>query len=153
MLHVDNYLDSFDTDDEVVQRARQLKALLQLGGFNLTKWMSSKKDILSALKPFGLAMSTLDLDLDKPPMERTLGVLWNSDTDSFTFKIKQWPNSEEPLTKRVFLSIITSLYDPLGFVAPVTFLMKSLLKEIWMYIPKIDWDDPLPDELRQRFFT
>ena len=152
-FYVDNYLDSFDTDDEVVQQARQLKSLLQLGGFNLTKWMSSKKDILSELKPFGLALPTLDLDLDKLPIERTLGVLWNGDTDSFTFKIRQRPNSEEPLTKREFLSIISSLYDPLGLVAPVIFLMKSLLQEIWTYTPKIDWDDPLPDELRQRFLT
>jgi hypothetical protein len=55
-FYVDNYLDSFDSEEEVVQRARQLKSLLQLGGFNLTKWMSSKKGILSELKPFGLAI-------------------------------------------------------------------------------------------------
>ena len=31
----------------------------------------------------------LDFDLDKLPMERTLGVMWDSETDVLTFKIKR----------------------------------------------------------------
>ncbi|XP_057377898.1 uncharacterized protein LOC130699710 [Daphnia carinata] len=36
-FYVDNYLDSFNSEEEAIKRARQLKKLLQLGGFNLTK--------------------------------------------------------------------------------------------------------------------
>ena len=35
--------------------------------------------------------------------------------DAFTFKIKL---DERPLTKRVMLPVISSIYDPLGFAAP-----------------------------------
>ena len=111
----------------MILRARQLKDLLKLGGFNLTKWTSSKRDVLAALRPFGLATPSLDLDLEKLPLERTLGVMWDSELDVLTFKIKKRPETELCLTKRMFLSVITSIYDPLGLVAPVIFLMKSLL--------------------------
>jgi hypothetical protein len=69
-FYVDNYLDSFDTDEEALQRARQLKSLLDLGGFNLTKWISSSREVLAELKQHGLAPPTLDLDLEKLPAER-----------------------------------------------------------------------------------
>ncbi|KAI9552216.1 hypothetical protein GHT06_022559 [Daphnia sinensis] len=113
-----------------------MKKLLQLGGFNLTKWTSSSRK----------ASPTLDLDLEKLPIGRTLGVLWNGETDMLTFKKRKQP-SHDVLTKRSFLSIISSVYDPLGLVAPVVFLMKTLLQDIWTYEKRIDWDDPIPEEL------
>ncbi|XP_057380675.1 uncharacterized protein LOC130703072 [Daphnia carinata] len=66
-FYVDNYLDSFNSEEKAIKRARQLKALLQLGGFNLTKWSSSSRKVLAALKPLGLANPKLDLDLAKSP--------------------------------------------------------------------------------------
>ncbi|XP_045032619.1 uncharacterized protein LOC116928696 [Daphnia magna] len=148
-FYVDNYLDSFDSKDEVVKRARQMKSLLQLGGFNLTKLTSSSRNVMAALREFGLA-PTLNLDLDKLPVERTLGVMWDGERDMLTFKINKSSNPNT-LTKRTFLSIISSVYDPLGLVAYVTFLMKSLLQDIWTYETRIDWDNLLPEELRERF--
>ena len=39
---------------------------------------------------------------------------------------------------------MNSLYEPLGFVAPVTIVGKSLLKE--MTFSNGDWNDPLPEK-------
>ncbi|KZR98304.1 Uncharacterized protein APZ42_006342 [Daphnia magna] len=122
-----------------------MKKLLQLGGFNLTKWTSSSRKVISALREFGLASPTLDLDLEKLPIKRTLGVMWNGETDMLTFKMRKQP-SHDVLTKRNFLSIISSVYDPLGLVAPVVFLMKSLLQDIWTYERRIGWDDSIPEK-------
>ena len=77
--------------------------------------------------------------------------MWDSELDVLTFNIKKRPETELCLTKRMFLSVITSIYDPLGLVAPVIFLMKSLLQEIWKYPKKIGWDDELPMELSDKF--
>ncbi|KZS03971.1 Uncharacterized protein APZ42_033167 [Daphnia magna] len=101
-FYFDNYLDSFDSEDGAVKRARQMKKLLQLGGFNLTKRTSSSRKVISALREFSLASPTLDLDLEKLPIERTLGVVWNGETDMLTFKIRKQP-SHDVLTKRNFL--------------------------------------------------
>ncbi|XP_057367086.1 uncharacterized protein LOC130688116 [Daphnia carinata] len=149
-FYVDNYLDSFDSEDEVIQRSRQMKSLLQLGGFNLTKWTSSSRTVIAVLREFVLASPALDLDLDKLPVERTLGVMWDSKRDMLTFKIRKPPNNVT-LTKRAFLSIISSVYDPLGLVAPVIFTMKSLLQDIWTNEERIGWDDVVPEILSQRF--
>ncbi|XP_057366742.1 uncharacterized protein LOC130687585 [Daphnia carinata] len=150
-FYVDNYLDSFESEDEVIKRSRKMKSLLQLGGFNLTKWTSSSRTAIATLREFGLASPTLDLDLEKLPVERTLGVIWDSERDMLTFKIRKPPNNVT-LTKRAFLSIISSVYDPLGLVAPVIFVMKSLLQDIWTNEERIGWDDVVPETLSQRFY-
>ncbi|XP_057366140.1 uncharacterized protein LOC130687002 [Daphnia carinata] len=150
-FYVDNYLNSFDSEDEVIKPSRQMKSLLQLDGFNLTKWTSSSKTVIAALREFGLASPTLDLDLENLPVERTLGVMWDSERDILTFKIRKPPNNVT-LTKRAFLSIISSVYDPLGLVAPVIFIMKSLLQDIWTNEERIGWDDVLPEPLSKRFY-
>jgi len=75
-LYVDNYLDSFE--NEAIKRARPIKKMLELGRFNLTKWTCSRREVLAALKTYGLASPMSDLDLDKLQMERTLEVMWDS---------------------------------------------------------------------------
>ncbi|XP_038845403.1 uncharacterized protein LOC120044802 [Salvelinus namaycush] len=49
--------------------------------------------------------------------KRSLGLNWDLRTDTFTFKVAK---DEKPFTRRGVLSTLNSLYDPLGFVAPVT---------------------------------
>ena len=56
---------------------------------------------------------------------------------------------DTPLTRRGILCIISSIYDPLGFVAPVLLVGKQLLQELCR--DKVDWDDPVPDHIRARW--
>ncbi|XP_052817984.1 uncharacterized protein LOC128244007 [Mya arenaria] len=63
---------------------------------------------------------------------------WKLETDSFTYSVSK---DEKPLTRRGVLSTVNSLFDPLGFVAPVVnqgrLLMRDLIQET------LDWDKPL----------
>ena len=45
------------------------------------------------------------------PTQKTLGVTWNAETDTFTFQVQPPTNSMS--TKRSVLSCIASLFDPL----------------------------------------
>ena len=56
---------------------------------------------------------------------------------------------DTPLTRRGILSTISSIYDPLGFVAPVLLMGKQLLQELCR--DRVDWDDPVPDHIRTRW--
>ncbi|XP_057367014.1 uncharacterized protein LOC130688036 [Daphnia carinata] len=134
---------------KAIKWARQLKELLQLGGFNLTKWSSSSRKVLAALKPLGLANPKLDLDLDKLPMDRALGILWDSEIDAFTFKVGERVQLHATPTKRNLVSVVATVYDPLGFVAPMVFAMKMLIQEVWR--AKLDWDEELPEPLKCQF--
>ncbi len=69
----------------------------------------------------------MDLDLDHLPIERTLGVLWNVDTDEFNYRVSM---KETPMTRRGILSATSSLYDPLGFIAPFIIVAKLLLQDL-----------------------
>ena len=54
-----------------------------------------------------------DLDFSHALMERALGVQWHVMSDTLCFKIAI---KDKPLTRRGILSVISSIYDPLGFV-------------------------------------
>lgn len=58
----------------------------------------------------------LDLRCDSLPALRSLGVFWDLETDAFTFEVSL---PEKPFTRGGVLSIVNSVYDPLGFMAPV----------------------------------
>lgn len=88
----------------------------------------------------------LNLDLDELPVERALGVRWFVESDELGFEIKKL---HRPETKRGILSTICSLYDPLGFAAPVTLAGRSLIQDLWK--AKVDWDQPLDDHFLDRW--
>ena len=57
------------------------------------------------------------------------------------------------LTKRQLLSQISTIFDPMGFVTPVTLSGKLLMRRVIEYTDengnKLDWDDPLPKEFKE----
>lgn len=50
------------------------------------------------------------------------------------------------MTKRMILSQINRVYDPLGLASPVTVRAKILMRELWTVEEKLDWDDPIPEK-------
>ena len=53
---------------------------------------------------------------DELPEERVLGMLWEVESDQLRYAVAQ---KETKLTRRGVLSAVSSLFDPLGLVAPV----------------------------------
>ncbi|XP_015749621.1 PREDICTED: uncharacterized protein LOC107329445 [Acropora digitifera] len=80
-------------------------------------------------------------------MNDLLGILCRfrqeSVADSFRFRIEL---RDRPLTRRGVLSVVGSIYDPNGYLAPVTLKGKQSLQQ--MCKDKLDWDSPVPDYLR-----
>lgn len=79
-----------------------------------------------------------DLDLEDLPLERALGVHWCAEDDVFTFQVTL---KEQPCPRQGILSIVSSMYDPLGFLAPVTFPAKHLLQELCRL--NLSWDEDI----------
>ncbi|XP_054085767.1 uncharacterized protein LOC128921644 [Zeugodacus cucurbitae] len=73
-----------------------------------------------------------------------LGLRWNPITDTLFFKVKVC-NFDTVPTKRIVLSDIARLYDPLGMLAPVVVTAKIFVQNLWL--AKLNWDTPLPFEL------
>ena len=77
-----------------------------------------------------------------------LGVRWDVASNTFSFSITI---KNRPATRRRLLSVISSVYDPLGFVAPFVLPAKILLQDLCKR--KFDWDDPIPQEDLTRWQT
>ena len=140
-FYVDDCLKSVSTTEKAVQLSSQLRELLSRGGFRLTKWISNDRNLIASVPMTERAPSVVNLDLDDLPTERTLGVQWDMETDSFSFRIL---NQEKAPTRRGILSVISSMYDPLGFVAPVILHAKSLLQSLCNQ--KYGWDEEISEE-------
>ena len=109
---------------------------LELGGFLLTIWVSNRKEVLAIILKKKRAASVVDIDCEQQPLERTLGIQWNVESDEFGFKIMK---KDKPSTTRGILSIVSSVYDPLGFAAPFILTAKMILQGLCR--KTIGWDD------------
>ena len=91
-------------------------------------------------------LKALDLDRDNLPLEKALSLQWCIERDSFQFRtlVKNGPE-----TRRGMLSMLSSVYDPLGFIAPVTLPGKILLQELCRR--NSGWDDSLPGDILQQW--
>ena len=108
--------------------------------------MSNSKDVISTIPVERRAFSDVNHHLDELPVERVLGVRWFVQTDELGFETK---NLNHPETKRGILSSVCSLYDPLGFAAPVALTARALIQDIWK--AKLDWDQPLEEHFLKRW--
>lgn len=81
----------------------------------------------------------MDLDVDPTPLQHSLGLSWDLRRDAFTFRVA---HTEKPFTRRGVLATINSLFNPLGFAAPITIQGKFLLRELTS--EALDRDSPLP---------
>ncbi|XP_072163249.1 uncharacterized protein [Diadema setosum] len=126
-FYVDNCLKSVKDRAEAVTEVEDIRDLLSRGGFRLTKWLSNDRDVLGSIPEEDRAASVSSLDIDELPTGRTLGILSDVETDCFGFKVHL---REKPATRRGILSIASSLYDPLGFIAPFVLPAKILLQKL-----------------------
>ena len=83
---------------------------------------------------------------DALPIQQSLGTYWCIESDTLGFRIEL---KDKPLSLRDIFSTISSVYDPLGTVSPVILTGKQILQDLCRQ--KVDWDDPLPDEIIARW--
>lgn len=95
----------------------------------LEKWISNSRVVLQAISEEQRAkdLKMLDLDIDKLPMERALGLQWCVETDAFKFKMEL---KHQALTRLGMLSVNSSVFDTWGFLAPVTLQAKMMQQEL-----------------------
>ena len=131
-------------------RPQALKRLMSLNWARSEQHTTGSTDPLQERSHCFLSGHRTDLDLeaDALPMQRSLGLNWNLHTDCFLFSVC---DAIKPFTRRGVLSTINSLYDLLGFVAPVTIQGKSILRQLT--IENGDWDARLPQEMEEAWTT
>ena len=140
-FYVDDCLRSVATVHEASRLANQLVQLLAKGGFRLTKWISNSREVLEQIPSGERAPSIANLDLEDLPTDRALGTQWDVEADTLSFHVNEKP---VPDTRRGILSLVSSLYDPLGFAAPLILPAKVLLQQLCRL--DFGWDETVPNE-------
>ena len=90
--------------------------------------ISNSKKVMDFVPESKNATSVKNLDLSKngTPTEKALGVQRNVLTDTFCFKIV---DKKKPSTRRGILSVVCSVYGPLGFVSPCILPAKGIQQD------------------------
>ena len=145
-FYVDDCIFCCDRVKQAVSTYHQLNSLLSLGGFELRKWASNSQQFLSEVPSEHRAISNvLSFDDSSENLVHTLGLLWHVDIDSFAIHYKIPPKlTDKPFTKRLVLSAIASIFDPLGLISPVITPCKLFMQKLWSL--KLDWDQQLPTD-------
>lgn len=139
-FYVDDCLNSVPSEDKGVSLPRDVKALCLNGGFQLTKWISNSRLVLASIPEDERAK-----DHNSLPMEWALGVKWCIKSHTFKFRIivNDWPH-----TRRRILSVVSSVYEPLGFLAPFILPATLILQELCRM--KCSWDEDIPKKYLQQ---
>ena len=146
-FYVDDCLKSAPDEESAVKLASQLIEMLKRGGFKLTKWLSNSRNVLKTIPEGERVVKEKNLDFTDLPTERTLGIAWDVEDDVFKFMVSK---KQTPTTRRGLLSAVSSLYDPLGFAAPIVLPAKRLLQELCSQ--KNGWDEQISKESKNKWF-
>ncbi|KAJ8041442.1 hypothetical protein HOLleu_12255 [Holothuria leucospilota] len=144
-FYVDDCLKSVSTKDDARMIIRDTPRVLRYGGFNLTKFIVNDLSILSDI-PEELRAKEVK-DLCPKAVGKVLGVQWNISDDTFFFTVKI--NEGQLVTRRNMLSMVSSVFDPLGLAGPLVVSGKLLFQEATRL--KLGWDDPVPVTLEKQW--
>ena len=118
-FYANDLLKSLGNESEAIKLIKNVKAMCA-SGFKLTKFLSNSKQVLQSIDEANRRQGVKDKDLMSDlPAEQALGVLW----DTEPVRQKSW-------TRRGLLSVISSVYDPLGFATPFLLQGKLLIQQL-----------------------
>ena len=148
-MYLDDCLAGADDVGATVELQHSLDKMMERGGFNLTKWASNSKDVLSHIHAKEQAESSpIDFNASEP--RKILGVSGNTSTDCLLFNVPASVlTANDPETKRSLLSIALKVFDPMGLITPLTIRAKMLFQELWHR--GLQWEDRLDDDIADQW--
>jgi len=142
---MDDCLKAVHSVEEATRLVQQLSKLLDRGGFRLGQWLTNHDTVLKSVSGPRSVQSNTSLVLTDKTIHYVLGITWDVKSDRFALgvAVKEKPVKEKPCSRRGILSMLSALFDPLGFVAPVSLLAKIILQNLCR--KGIGWDESIPE--------
>ena len=136
-FYVENYMNTYDNQVELVTDKVRLDNVMNQASMPLQEWVSNNEHSNSLYQ------------LAVPVTQNVLGISWNPNTDNMNIVVGENLIHEDSwrYTKCRVLSLVSSIYDPLGWVSPLTVRRKIFLQTLWK--EKMGWDQTLnPDQIK-----
>lgn len=137
-FYMDDCLFSTDTEEKATSTANNLGKLCAQGGFHLTKWQSNCSNVLKSVVGHDLSSENSMKLGSEDNVNRVLGVNWKVTSDKFTFSTIL---PDRPLNRKGILSVISSVFDPMGMATPFTMVAKLLLQELCLR--RVPWEQEI----------
>ena len=148
---VDDWLQSEDTEDEMVLLSKTVRKIHRDGGFEMRNWLSNSRRVLEALDGVQNNSSKCIEEHDDK-FEKILGMWWLPTSDVLTyfanFSPEVFDGSIWP-TKRSILRLVMTIFDPLGIIGNFMIYTKIILQNVWR--ARTDWDEPVHQPERDKW--
>ncbi|XP_075157671.1 uncharacterized protein LOC142230939 [Haematobia irritans] len=128
--YVDDYVDSFDEEEEAISVTKDVIEIHKQAGFELRAFVSNSSEFIQAIveKEETIAHPDLtNLGKSNSTTEKILGLFWSPADDKFRFVLT---------FKRIPNVVLT---------ANMVIRSKIILQKLWRF--DIDWSSPIPDEI------
>ena len=135
-FYVDNCVTSVNSNEELNQFIHEASTLMSEAKFDLRGWEHTMLE---------------DTD-EKISLTPVLGLYWDRKYDYLELSPTCFKNTNldnNMITKRTILSVVHSVFDPIGFTCPVLLCPKLLLQRTWT--TKISWDEEVPEDMKIKF--
>lgn len=150
-FYVDDMLYAVEHEDRAIDLIKRTQiSLKERGNITLHKIASNSKHILKAFNNEDLAkdLRYLNLDVDKAPIQKSLGMCWDIETGTFSYQVSL---KDKPFTRRGLLSAVNGLYDPIEFMSPVLIKGKLIFRELMS--TTTNWDELIPPEYCEDWYN
>ena len=152
--YMDDILGSCETTEEATKITGEISNILVNGEFSIKEWAITGMDSKNKIETNDLKTVKQLLNTNVNSVhQKVLGMYWDTKRDLLLFCIKIQDTLIITVTKRIVLSTTNSIYDPIGLLCAFISKMKILLRVIWTTEPKIEWDDELPDEIKEKWIV
>ncbi|GFS64474.1 uncharacterized protein TNCV_3956221 [Trichonephila clavipes] len=119
--YMDDILSGSESIEEVIDLQHQLIGMFKTAGMHLHKWCGNLPEITSNLQEYAF------LESDET---KALVIIRNPKLDCFLFRIQQQRLTS--FTKRMVLSTIARIFDPLGLLGPIITWAKIFMQRLWL---------------------
>ena len=145
-MYIDHLMKSTETAADAISLANKVSEQLNKGSFRLTKWCSNDRSVMAAIPESERAKTAVNLELEQLPTQSAVGMKWKIEDDKFVWEISNKlmsAKAKKPVTRQSIVSVVFSLFDPQGFIAPYIMKAKPILQMLSR--KKIGWDKPLEE--------
>ena len=159
-VYMDDFIKSVENPDEAIEVFNQLQPNLSQHEFELMKWISNN-DALTEANAEDLKSISNTKQVEVEPNAKgssVLGLQWTVTVDNC--QVCRGTNTEvgSPLTQGKKLSLVSSVFNPVGLFAPFSVYMRRLLKGIWSkrgqhWFSEVEPGDVAEKSIDRRYFN
>lgn len=146
-FYVDDLISGAEDVESLERIHKELVSLLSLGDMNLRKWYSNSEQFLKDLMVED-SQAVFVLPVEEGDSIPTLGMQWNPSHDQFQFHVHFGTFSQ--YTRRIVVSEISKIFDPLRLLGPLSVKCRLLVRAIVKQTN--NWDQVLNPDLCSAWF-